>query len=159
MVHEETVKGPLVFMDGHCCPLVCTLIDYLWGLSVINLGGCWKLCKQILSIPAVRYFLLLLLWHMGMFGDIYLFSMSEVHLLLTGEKIKSQCSSLKLQNIYSHQSVHKTFDNYNTPSFLPCKLRTIVEFCSILLRQSISDVTIDSSTIASSSLGQRTTVY
>lgn len=36
---EETVKGPLVFIYGHCCPLVCTLIDYLWGLSVINLGG------------------------------------------------------------------------------------------------------------------------
>lgn len=36
---EETVKAPLVFIYGHCCPLVCTLIDYLWGLSVINLGG------------------------------------------------------------------------------------------------------------------------
>lgn len=30
--HEETVKGSLVFIDGHCCSLVCTLIDYLWRL-------------------------------------------------------------------------------------------------------------------------------
>lgn len=37
--HGETLKGPLVFIDSHCCPLVCTLIDYLWGLRVINLGG------------------------------------------------------------------------------------------------------------------------
>lgn len=52
--------------------------------------------------------------------------------------------------MYSHQSVHKTFDNYYSSPFLSCKLGRIVEFYSILSRQSISDITIDSSTIASS---------
>lgn len=126
--HEETVKGPLVFIDSHCCSLLCTLIDYLW--SVIYLGGYWKLCKQILSIPAARYFLLPWLWRMGMFGDIYLFSMTVVHLLLAGEKIKSFCSSIKLPIMYSHQSVRKTFDKYNASPFLSCKLRMMVEFYS-----------------------------
>lgn len=57
---------------------------------------------------------------MGMFGDIYLFSMSVVHLLRPEEKIKRLCSSLKLaQNILSSIFTQDYNDNYNASPFLP----------------------------------------